>query len=99
MSRFSSLTPVSGYTSACQAIVSAARVFSTELRHRFPSDLYVLGDPKVSVVAFGSKSLNVYALGDRMSKRGWHLNALQNPPALHMAFTVSRRGLSQCGHY
>lgn len=23
-----------------------------------------------------------------MSKRGWHLNALQNPPALHMAFTV-----------
>lgn len=78
----------SGYTSACQAIVSAARVFSTELRHRFADDLYVLGDPKVSVVAFGSKSLNVYAIGDRMSKRGWHLNALQNPPALHMAFTV-----------
>jgi hypothetical protein len=26
-----------------------------------------------------------------MSKRGWHLNALQNPAALHMAFTVCTR--------
>jgi hypothetical protein len=43
----------------------------------------------VSVVAFSSKTLNIYAVGDAMSKRGWHLSALANPPALHMAFTVS----------
>ena len=59
------------------------------LRTRFPNDLYVLGDPRVSVVAFGSQTVNIYALGDGMSKLGWHLNALANPPALHMAFTVS----------
>jgi sphinganine-1-phosphate aldolase len=41
------------------------------------------------VVAFASKTINIYALGDAMSKKGWHLNGLMNPPALHMAFTVS----------
>ena len=29
-----------------------------------------------------------------MSKKGWHLNALSSPPALHMAFTVS--GTASC---
>lgn len=43
----------------------------------------------VSVVAFSSKTVNIYALGDLMSKKGWHLSALANPAALHMAFTVS----------
>lgn len=41
------------------------------------------------MVAFASKTINIYALGDAMSKKGWHLNGLMNPPALHMAFTVS----------
>jgi sphinganine-1-phosphate aldolase len=42
------------------------------------------------VVAFGSRvpSLNILEVGDKMSKKGWHLNALQNPPGLHIACTV-----------
>jgi sphinganine-1-phosphate aldolase len=84
-----------GYKDACWTIVSAARLFAEQVNHRFSEDLYILGDPKVSVVAFGSKKLNIYIIGDRMSKRGWHLNALQNPAALHMAFTV---GLSFFSH-
>jgi hypothetical protein len=31
--------------------------------------LYVLGDPVASVVAFSSKTLDMYVIGDRMSKR------------------------------
>ena len=50
----------------------------------------------VSVVAFGSKTVNVYAIGDGMSKRGWHLNALSAPAALHMAFTVNPLLVTQC---
>jgi len=30
-----------------------------------------------------------YGIGDRMSKTGWHLNAIADPAGLHMAFTVS----------
>lgn len=81
-----------GYEASCRQIVSAARHFASQLQLRFSEDLYVLGDPKVSVVAFASRDparLNIYAVGDGMSKRGWHLNALSGPAALHMAFTVS----------
>ena len=81
----------SGYTDSCRTIVSASRSFAKALKTRFNEDLYVLGDPKVSVVAFSSKTLNIYAIGDAMSKKGWHLSALANPPALHMAFTVGCR--------
>ena len=47
-----------------------------------------MGHPLVSVVAFTSKSLNVYDLADALSGKGWHLNALQRPPAIHVAVTL-----------
>lgn len=71
--------------------MTAARSFAAAIKSRFPADLYVLGNPMVSVVAFSSKTVNIYALGDLMSKKGWHLSALSNPAALHMAFTVDLR--------
>jgi hypothetical protein len=54
-------------------------------------ELYVLGNPPASVVAFASKHPKVKAheVGDRMSKKGWHLNAMVNPDACHIAVTVS----------
>jgi hypothetical protein len=33
------------------------------------------------------RDLNIYRVNDLLSARGWHLNALQQPPALHMCFT------------
>jgi len=39
------------------------------------------------VVAFSSKTLNIYEVADELSSLGWHLNALQDPPALHIACT------------
>lgn len=32
--------------------------------------------------------LNIYHIADAMVARGWHLNALQNPPGIHVAFTI-----------
>ncbi|WVR03667.1 hypothetical protein IAU60_000662 [Kwoniella sp. DSM 27419] len=76
-----------GYTASCKDIITASRLFASSLRTKFP-DLYVLGDPKACVVAFGSETINIYAVGDGMSKRGWHLSALGGDVAgLHMAFT------------
>lgn len=53
--------------------------------------LITYGKPVSSVVAFGSHVLNIYAINDEMSRRGWHLNALQNPPAVHIACTMLTR--------
>lgn len=82
---------IDGYTESAKQIIGAARHFKGELKKRFAADLQIVGDPQLSVIAFSSKTLNIYAVGDRMSKKGWHLNALNQPAGLHMAFTVSAR--------
>ena len=80
----------SGYLSSCHQIVGAAKKIENAIREH-PSlrdDISVMGKPLVSVVAFTSAVLNVYDLADAMSARGWHLNALQNPPGIHVAVTL-----------
>jgi sphinganine-1-phosphate aldolase len=80
----------SGYISSCHSIVGAAKKVESAIREN-PSlreDLSIIGKPLVSVVAFTSRNLNVYDLADAMSAKGWHLNALQNPPAIHVALTL-----------
>lgn len=47
-------------------------------------DLYILGDPVMSVMALASRRLDIYTLGDEMSLRGWHLDRQQFPPSLHL---------------
>lgn len=77
----------SGYISSCEAIISARQRIEQGVRDQLDPDLYILGEPKVSVVAFASKTVNIYDIADHMGELGWHLNALQNPPAIHIACT------------
>ena len=53
----------------------------------------VVGDPLMSVVAWqarpGPKPLCMYRLFDLITQRGWHLNALQFPPSIHMCLTAA----------
>jgi glutamate/tyrosine decarboxylase-like PLP-dependent enzyme len=56
------------------------------------AQLYVLGDPDATVFAFGSDEINIYELSARMAGVGWHMEAQQLPPSLHM--TVSPVHLS-----
>ncbi len=80
----------SGYIEACHSIVGAAKKIEGVVREHptLSSDLQMIGRPLVSVVAFTSDSLNVYDMADAMSRKGWHLNALQSPPAIHVAVTL-----------
>ncbi|EPE06467.1 sphingosine-1-phosphate lyase [Ophiostoma piceae UAMH 11346] len=87
----------SGYLEACGKIVGTAHKFAEHITTSplLKSDIEVMGRPLVSVVAFKAKkskssgsAVNIYSLADAMSAKGWHLNALQNPPAIHVAFTM-----------
>jgi sphinganine-1-phosphate aldolase len=50
--------------------------------------LQVLGDP-LWVTAFGTADgLDVYQVMENMSRRGWSLNGLQRPAAVHIAVTL-----------
>ncbi|KAE8272252.1 hypothetical protein A4X09_0g23 [Tilletia walkeri] len=77
-----------GYTQSCKEIVGAARTIEQRIREEI-KDLRIMGRPLVSVVAFHSAGkVSIYDVGDGMSKKGWHLNALATePPGIHIACT------------
>jgi hypothetical protein len=45
--------------------------------------------PAASLRLFEGTSISALEVGDLMSRRGWHLNALSGPAAVHIACTVS----------
>ena len=47
-------------------------------------ELEIIAKPLVSVFSFKSDVINIYQLGDVLDKKGWHLDRIQDPPALHM---------------
>ena len=47
-------------------------------------ELYIIGDPVMSVFSFTSDEINIFQLGDELDKKGWHLDRIQFPSALHM---------------
>lgn len=74
-----------GYLDATRRILETAR----EIRAGIEAipELHVLGDP-LWVIAFGSTRLNIYRVLDQMARRGWNLNGLHHPPALHLCVTL-----------
>lgn len=79
---------IDGYMAITEDILEAADHFRKGLQTSCP-ELEVIGDPLGSVIAFGSTTddVNIYKVHDLMLKKGWHLNSLQYPAALHMCFT------------
>lgn len=79
-----------GYISACHKIVGTAKNIEAAIRddQDLNVDLRIIGKPLVSVVAFTSPTIDIYAVADGMTAKGWHLNALQNPPGVHVAVTL-----------
>ncbi|KAK9826850.1 hypothetical protein WJX81_007792 [Elliptochloris bilobata] len=83
-----------GFLRVTAQIMQVAAEFAAGVR-AIP-ELRLTGEPAMAVVGFmasdpapGARRLDVYALNDAMGMRGWHLNALQRPPALHMCFTAT----------
>ncbi len=46
--------------------------------------LRILGEPVMSVFAFTSDELDIFAVGELMRARGWQLDTQHLPPALHL---------------
>lgn len=53
-------------------------------------ELRVLGEPLGPLLAYGArdKAVNIFAVGDQMELRGWHVNRLQKPDGLHAMITA-----------
>ncbi len=68
----------------------AKKIFATAAEIRSGVDaipeLEVIGDPTF-LVAFRARSLNIYHVNDHLIAKGWRLNSLHLPPALHFCVT------------
>ena len=53
---------------------------------RSHSELKILGSPTF-LFAFASDDLDIYLVNDALRERGWRMNGLQYPDAIHMAVT------------
>jgi glutamate/tyrosine decarboxylase-like PLP-dependent enzyme len=74
-----------GYLRLAKATMETARALIEGIDRI--DGLHILGRPDISVFGFASDKADVYALGDEMSARGWHLDRQQRPPSLHMMIT------------
>ena len=71
------------------SVVQASKEFEAGIRNS--DHLEVIGMPEMSVVGFRAKNpkqVDIFKVNDLMTKKGWHLSALQLPSALHMCFTA-----------
>lgn len=50
-------------------------------------ELRILGDP-LWVIAFTSQDVDIFQVMARLGERGWSLNPLNHPPAVHLAVTL-----------
>jgi len=74
-----------GYLDATRRILESADAIKRGIRGM--PELHVLGDP-LFVIAFGSDTLDIYKVMERMGARGWNLNGLHKPPAVHLCVTL-----------
>jgi glutamate/tyrosine decarboxylase-like PLP-dependent enzyme len=73
-----------GYLEAADAIFQTAAKIRAGVE-AIP-ELEVIGNPTF-LVAFRSPNLNIYHVNDHLIEKGWRLNALQLPAALHFCVT------------
>ena len=74
-----------GYMAASKKILETASIIKKGIQEI--SDLHILGNP-LWVIAFGSKTLNIYQVMDYMSSRSWSLNGLHHPSCVHICVTL-----------
>jgi glutamate/tyrosine decarboxylase-like PLP-dependent enzyme len=76
-----------GYTDAARRILEAAATIRAGIDAT--DGVHVLGDP-LFCVAFATDEdpLDVYRVMDAMGARGWSLNGLHHPPAVHICTTL-----------
>lgn len=74
-----------GYLARAAAILRANDTIKQGIRERMPH-LQIIGDP-LFMTSFRSDVVDVYLVNDALKERGWRMNSLQHPAALHFCIT------------
>jgi glutamate/tyrosine decarboxylase-like PLP-dependent enzyme len=73
-----------GYLEVAEAILRTAKALRAGIDAL--DGLEVIGDPTF-LVAFRSPDLDIFHVNDALTEKGWRMNGLQLPPALHFCVT------------
>ncbi|MFW9937556.1 MAG: pyridoxal phosphate-dependent decarboxylase family protein [Candidatus Thorarchaeota archaeon] len=73
---------INGYLKLAKVVMDATEKLIDGI-NQIP-ELYVIGNPVMSVFSFTSDKLNIFQIGDVLDEKGWHLDRIQFPSALHM---------------
>ena len=80
-----------GYTELARVTMDAADRFRAGIA-KIPG-LALLGRGETTIVAYGALGLDVYAIADRMEARGWTIDRMQRPAAIHLTVTANHAGI------
>ncbi|KAI5078358.1 hypothetical protein GOP47_0006029 [Adiantum capillus-veneris] len=75
-----------GYMEAVQKVMEASEKLKKGISEMV--DLYIIGKPHMTIVAFASRTVDIYKVNDAMTAKGWSLNALHKPNSLHICITL-----------
>lgn len=78
-----------GYLEMTQGILATSRALQDGI-NQIPG-LRVLGRPDMSVFAFVSDGPDLFAIGDLMELKGWHIDRQQKPSAIHLMITPAHK--------
>jgi glutamate/tyrosine decarboxylase-like PLP-dependent enzyme len=79
-----------GYVELARVTVDAADRFRAGIA-KIPG-LALLGG-ELTIVAYGAIGMDVYAIADRMEARGWTMDRMHRPAAIHLTVTANHAGV------
>ncbi len=74
-----------GYLKLAQTTMDVAHKFKTAIKNT--PELRIIANPSSSIFAFTSDKLDIYAIGDEMSVKGWLIDRQQEPPSIHLTIS------------
>ena len=75
-----------GYCAITSRILAIRRELEAGVRGL---GLTVWGDPKLSILTYGSRDRNMGAMADALSSRGWFVGRLADPPGIHLMLNLT----------
>ncbi len=51
--------------------------------------LEIWGRPELSILSYGSRDLDIFAVADRLAERGWFVGRLVDPPGIHLMLNLT----------
>jgi glutamate/tyrosine decarboxylase-like PLP-dependent enzyme len=73
---------VEGYTRLARTIMQARERLEEGIGAI--EGLYVIGTPELSVMGVGARGLDIFAVAEQMTNKGWFVSTMSEPPGIHL---------------